>query len=84
MTILYPVTTNKMSIPEIIKTTRKHLGMSQEDFGKALGRSRTAVTNWESGRNSPDRYDAVQWSMLYSDWRHELGIQLLSAYRKEG
>ena len=84
MTILYPVTTHKMSTQEIIKNTRTSLGLSQEDFGKALGRSRTAVTNWESGRNSPDRYDAVQWSMLYSDWRKELGLTLLVEYQKEG
>lgn len=73
-----------MSIVEIIQTTRKSLGLNQEDFGRALGRTKAAVSNWETGRNAPDKYEAVLWSMLYTDWRHELGIQLLSEYRKEG
>jgi DNA-binding transcriptional regulator YiaG len=73
-----------MTISEIIQTTRKNLGLSQADFGKALGRTRTAVTNWESGRHSPDKYEAVLWSMLYTDWRKELGLTLLTEYRKDG
>lgn len=73
-----------MTISEIIQSTRKDLGLSQEDFGKALGRTKAAVSNWENGRNSPDRYDAVLWSMLYTDWRKELGLTLLTEYRKEG
>jgi len=72
-----------MSISEIIKTTRKDLDLSQEDFGKALGRTKQAVSTWEKGLRAPDRYSAVLWSMLYTDWRHELGIRLLSEYRKE-
>ena len=73
-----------MEITELIKTTRKSLGMTQEDFGKVLGKSRVTVTNWEKGRHQPDRYDAVLWSMLYTDWRKELGLTLLTEYRKEG
>jgi transcriptional regulator with XRE-family HTH domain len=73
-----------MDISELIKITRKNLNMNQADFGKALGRTRSAVANWETGLNRPDRYDAVQWSMLYSDWRKDLGLSLLVEYRKEG
>ena len=72
-----------MSIAEIIQTARKDLGLNQEDFGKALGRTKAAVSNWETGRNSPDKYEAVLWSMLYTDWRKELGMSLLIEYRKE-
>ena len=71
-------------IHEIIRNKRKELGLTQEDFGKALGRSRSAVANWETGQSQPDRYDAVLWSMLYTDWRKELGLSLLVEYRKDG
>ena len=73
-----------MSIPEIIKTTRQDLGLNQEDFGKALGRTKQTVSGWELGKRSPDRYEAVLWSMLYTDWRKELGLNLLTEYRKDG
>jgi DNA-binding transcriptional regulator YiaG len=73
-----------MDISELIKNTRKSLNMNQADFGKALGRTKSAVSNWETGYSAPDRYDAVLWSMLYSDWRKDLGLTLLVEYRKEG
>jgi|GEM_PF-4957682 transcriptional regulator with XRE-family HTH domain len=73
-----------MDIPELIKHTRKSLGLTQADFGKVLGKSRVTVANWEAGNHKPDRFDAVQWSMLYSDWRKDLGLTLLVEYRKEG
>ncbi len=72
-----------MDITELIKTTRKSLGMTQADFGKVLGKSRATVNNWENGYHKPDRYDAVLWSMLYTDWRKELGLNLLTEYRKD-
>lgn len=34
-----------------IKSLRKHLGMSQKDFGASLGVSLSAVYKWESGEN---------------------------------
>ena len=37
-----------------IKLARKALGLSQKDFGKALGVSSTTVSAWEVGRNEPD------------------------------
>lgn len=36
--------------PEQIKSTRKQLGLTQEAFGKALGRSRIAINTWERGK----------------------------------
>lgn len=38
----------------ILKARRKELNMTQEDLAKQLHVSRSAVANWESGRNYPD------------------------------
>lgn len=36
-----------------IKRAREDAGLSQEDLGKAVGVSREAVSNWESGKSMP-------------------------------
>lgn len=36
-----------------IKYVRESLGMNQEDFGKLVGKLRTAVHSWETGKNKP-------------------------------
>lgn len=40
-------------IHERLKAVRKHLGMTQKDFGREIGVSDAAVAHLESGRNNP-------------------------------
>lgn len=39
---------------ERIKKIRKKLGMSQLEFSKAIGATKSAVSNWENGYNAPN------------------------------
>ena len=39
--------------PKLIKSQRKRLGLSQQDFGKLLGASGGSVLAWETGRVRP-------------------------------
>ena len=39
-------------------------GQSQEEVGEKLGRSRTAVANWELGNSLPDLPQFVAWCKL--------------------
>lgn len=42
-----------MTIAEEVKTIRKKLGMSMEDFSKRIGVSKTSISFWESGIKEP-------------------------------
>ena len=44
-----------MGIGERIKSARKQCGLSQADLGKAVGRSQSAVAEWETGDTEPRR-----------------------------
>lgn len=39
--------------PKLIKSKRKRLGLSREDYGKLLGVSSASVLAWEMGRSRP-------------------------------
>ena len=43
-----------MTLGEIIKAARLAKGMRQDDVGKAFGVTKSAVAQWESGKNVPD------------------------------
>ena len=43
-----------------IKAIRKELGLSQVDFARLFGVHQTAVSQWETGRTSPDTEMAIQ------------------------
>lgn len=43
-----------MTIGEKIKITRNELGLTQQELAEQLNVYRSAVSNWESGRNYPD------------------------------
>ncbi len=43
-----------------IKAIRKELGLSQMDFARLFGVHQTAVSQWETGRTSPDTEMAIQ------------------------
>lgn len=36
-----------------LKTLRKQLGLSQQDFAKALGVRRSTISDWERGASKP-------------------------------
>lgn len=57
-----------MPIGMRIKRRRQALGMKQEDLAAAVGVSRAAVSNWESGRHFPERHQGAV--------EHVLGIRL--------
>ena len=40
---------------ESLRKVRERLGMTQDEFARALHVAQSTVQNWESGRNSPHR-----------------------------
>ncbi|WP_206857528.1 helix-turn-helix domain-containing protein [Candidatus Enterococcus mangumiae] len=53
-----------MEFGKILKEKRKQLGITQEDLAKKLNVSRSAISNWEIGRNYPDIHTLVEISAL--------------------
>lgn len=51
-----------MNIGTIIKKRRQHLNLSKEELAQRLNVSRSAISNWEIGRNYPDIQTLVQLS----------------------
>lgn len=43
-----------MEISEILKNKRTELNMTQDDLAKSLYVSKRSITNWETGRTTPD------------------------------
>ncbi|EOL50147.1 hypothetical protein RV11_GL002264 [Enterococcus phoeniculicola] len=43
-----------MEFSEILREKRALLGITQEELAKELNVSRSAISNWEIGRNYPD------------------------------
>ena len=58
-----------MKLGELIKKRRNELNMTQEELAKKINVSRSAISNWEIGRNYPD----IQLIILLSD---ELDLSL--------
>ena len=61
-----------MDIKEQIRARRLAIGLSVQDFAKAVGVSEQTVRHWESGRNYPvkRRRDAVERALTHKlDWR---------------
>ena len=40
--------------PDNIRTTRKKLGLSQPQLAALMGRRQASVSDWETGKHSPD------------------------------
>jgi transcriptional regulator with XRE-family HTH domain len=49
-TMAHTPTTHYETVPGRLRSFRKHLGLSQEEFGKLLGLDQTAVSGMEVGR----------------------------------
>ena len=44
-----------MDVADRIRTLREQMGMSQDAFADAIGRSRSLIAAWETGRKEPGR-----------------------------
>ena len=44
-----------MSFPEMVKTVRNQLQLSQEDLARALGVSFATINRWEKGNYNPSK-----------------------------
>lgn len=49
---------------EEIRLGRQRLGLSPDAFGEAIGVDRRTVSNWESGKTSPSRYEGKIRALL--------------------
>ncbi len=54
----------EIDFPENVKKIRKKRGFTQESFSAALGLSRTAVGQYESGRNFPSIHIVVKMAEI--------------------
>ena len=52
-------------VGNIIKNMREQAGHTQIELAKLLGVSRTSVTGWENGTNSPNATYLIELSKLY-------------------
>ena len=55
-----------MAFHEIIKEKRKQLGIIQDELAKELKVSRSAISNWEIGRNYPDINTLIHLAQMYN------------------
>ena len=53
-----------MEFSEILKERRTSLGITQERLAKELNVSRSAISNWEIGRNYPDIQTLIDLSKI--------------------
>jgi len=51
---------------KIIKEKRKQLGITQDELAKELKVSRSAISNWEIGRNYPDINTLIHLAQMYN------------------
>ena len=61
---------------EVIKH-RKYLGMTLQEFGDALGKTKQAVSQWELGQTNPHTTDLLVL-LSTGDWRAEFARDCLA------
>ena len=59
----------EINVEEFVLKTRKDMRISQTDFGKLLGVTRTAVNHWEKGVSFPNKQN---WELIvaFSEIKH--------------
>ncbi|MCT7992450.1 helix-turn-helix domain-containing protein [Laspinema olomoucense] len=77
------MTPTTLQIPELIRTLRKRLNLSQEKFAARLGVSFQTVNRWEKGRAVPSPM-AIKLIELQLRQMGERGADLLEAYFSDG
>jgi putative transcriptional regulator len=63
------MTTGSEKFPELVKTVRKQLGISQEGLAHALGVSFATVNRWENAKTSPSKLARSQFNLFCEDMR---------------
>ncbi|MGL4498616.1 MAG: helix-turn-helix domain-containing protein [Planktothrix sp.] len=76
------MTPTTLQIPELIKTLRKRMNLSQEKFAAYLGVSFQTINRWEKGRATPSQM-AIKLIELQLRQMGEKGSDLLEAYFKD-
>ncbi|MCT7969006.1 helix-turn-helix domain-containing protein [Laspinema sp. D1] len=76
------MTPSTLQIPELIKTLRKRMNLSQEKFAARLGVSFQTINRWECGRATPSQM-AIKLIELQLRQMGKQGADLLEAYFKE-
>ncbi|MGL4501002.1 MAG: helix-turn-helix domain-containing protein [Planktothrix sp.] len=71
-----------LQIPELVKTLRKRMNLSQEKFAAYLGVSFQTINRWEKGRATPSQM-AIKLIELQLRQMGERGADLLEAYFSE-
>lgn len=55
-----------MEFKDRLVKLRKELGLTQEDFARKIGYTRTAISAWEIGRNEPSNADTVKIAEFFN------------------
>ncbi len=58
----------KDNLPQLLKSLRKDLGLSQEELAQRLGVSFTSVNRWENGQTKPSKLAKRQIEILYREF----------------
>ena len=69
-----------MIFPEIVKTVRAELKMSQEDLARALNVSFATINRWENGKTSPNKLTKT----VFFDFCIKSGLDIDTFKSKEG
>lgn len=56
---------NREALGQRLKNAREYLGLSQEDAGKVVGLTRTAITKIENGSRKVDAIELAAFAKLY-------------------
>ena len=55
-----------MDFKDRLVSLRKENGLTQEEFAKKIGYTRTAVSAWEIGRNEPSNADTIKIANFFN------------------
>lgn len=55
-----------MKFKDRLKELRKELNLTQEEFAKKIGYTRTAISAWEIGRNEPSNDDTIKLANFFN------------------
>ncbi len=76
------MTPSTLQIPDLIRTLRQRMNLSQEKFAAYLGVSFQTINRWEKGRATPSQM-AIKLIELQLRQMGERGADLLDAYFPE-
>ena len=65
--------------PFIVNKYLQSTGLSMRKFGKQLGISHAAVSNWAAGKSEPDVSTLLNLRVAYCDWRLTFATEILNA-----